>query len=155
MNGAPGMIHIEQHDVDCYSLNSELPHGGVAEWLKAPVLKTGRANYPRGFESHPLRFVRREDATLAMVCRASSSGSFANFFPAASLRVASPALPALGARVREEPKDRVPDLLPRVGSREDEVHRRQRRVDVAAAREVTNLDAGCLHGLGVGGSLVS
>src|SRR5205814_9522312 len=50
------MIHLERQDLDCYSLDSEFPHGGVAEWLKAPVLKTGRANYPRGFESHPLRW---------------------------------------------------------------------------------------------------
>src|SRR5436853_7543615 len=111
MKSAAGMIHLERRNLGCYSLDSEFPHGGVAEWLKAPVLKTGRANYPRGFESHPLRFVRREDATLAMVCRASSSGSCANFFPAASLRVASPASAALGKRVREEPKDRVPHLF--------------------------------------------
>lgn len=30
------------------------PRGGVAEWFKAPVLKTGRRK-PRGFESHPHR----------------------------------------------------------------------------------------------------
>src|SRR5215510_1429725 len=30
--------------------------GRVAEWFKAPVLKTGRGfTLPRGFESHPLR----------------------------------------------------------------------------------------------------
>ncbi len=31
-----------------------LPFGGVAEWLKAAVLKTVRRK-PRGFESYPLR----------------------------------------------------------------------------------------------------
>ena len=30
--------------------------GGVAEWLKAPVLKTGSPKRARGFESLPLRF---------------------------------------------------------------------------------------------------
>ena len=40
-----------------YRSSEDFPSGGVAEWLKAPVLKTGRANYPRGFESHPLRFI--------------------------------------------------------------------------------------------------
>lgn len=29
--------------------------GGMAEWLNAPVLKTGGAKRPRGFESHSLR----------------------------------------------------------------------------------------------------
>ncbi len=30
-------------------------YGWVAERLKAPVLKTGRPNGSRGFESHPIR----------------------------------------------------------------------------------------------------
>src|SRR3981189_1123079 len=34
--------------------------GRVAEWFKAPVLKTGRGfTLPRGFESHPFRQPRR------------------------------------------------------------------------------------------------
>lgn len=36
-------------------------HGGVAEWTKAPVSKTGRAFMgSRGFKSHPLRLTRLE-----------------------------------------------------------------------------------------------
>ncbi len=36
-----------------------LNDGRVAEWLKAPVLKTGRGfTLPRGFESHPFRHLR-------------------------------------------------------------------------------------------------
>ena len=34
--------------------------GGVAEWLKAPVLKTGRRK-PRGFESHPHRHFSNDE----------------------------------------------------------------------------------------------
>ena len=36
----------------CY--NTLRTRGGVGEWLKPPVLKTGRRK-PRGFESRPLR----------------------------------------------------------------------------------------------------
>ena len=49
------------------SIMSEIVNGGVAEWLKAAVLKTARVNSPREFESHPHRttlfesFVRRAE----------------------------------------------------------------------------------------------
>ena len=35
---APGVIHLERRGLDWYSLESKLPHGGVAERSKAPVV---------------------------------------------------------------------------------------------------------------------
>ena len=34
------------------------PSGEVSEWFKEPVLKTGDPGRDRGFESHPLRFLK-------------------------------------------------------------------------------------------------
>ncbi len=51
MTGKRGTISREER-------GSNAP-GGVAERLKAPVLKTGKGRQPlRGFESHPHRFDR-------------------------------------------------------------------------------------------------
>lgn len=38
-----------------YDILTLLAYGGVAEWFKAPVLKTGDSARDRGFESHLLR----------------------------------------------------------------------------------------------------
>ena len=47
---------LEQHALS--ACNCEC--GRVAEWFKAPVLKTGRGfTLPRGFESHPFRQIVR------------------------------------------------------------------------------------------------
>ena len=43
-------------------------YGEVTEWLKVPVLKTGRLT-PRGFESHPLRQHLFIMLTLALISR--------------------------------------------------------------------------------------
>lgn len=59
--------------LDTHDLFSHL--GGVAEWTKAPVSKTGRAlTGSRGFKSHPLRtLLDKKTAALSEHRRADSS----------------------------------------------------------------------------------
>jgi hypothetical protein len=63
---SPGMTHRLEHRVAIRAGNSPILvdecliflSGRVAEWFKAPVLKTGRPRKgSRGFESHPFRHI--------------------------------------------------------------------------------------------------
>ena len=44
-----------------YDILTLLAYGGVAEWFKAPVLKTGDSARDRGFESHLLRHLLKKE----------------------------------------------------------------------------------------------
>ena len=44
-----------------YDILTLLAYGGVAEWFKAPVLKTGDSARDRGFESHLLRQILKKE----------------------------------------------------------------------------------------------
>jgi hypothetical protein len=50
--------------------------GRVAEWFKAPVLKTGRGfALSRGFESHPFRHPEKNGARFGLLSAVTCSGS--------------------------------------------------------------------------------
>ena len=48
-----------------YDILTLLAYGGVAEWFKAPVLKTGDSARDRGFESHLLRHIEKRAVAQA------------------------------------------------------------------------------------------
>lgn len=60
-----------------YDILTLLAYGGVAEWFKAPVLKTGDSARDRGFESHLLRHIEKRAvarATALFLCRMGTIG---------------------------------------------------------------------------------
>ena len=45
-------------DIINHASNRGISYGEMSEWFKEPVLKTGDPGRDRGFESHPLRFLK-------------------------------------------------------------------------------------------------